>query len=143
MKFIALSFAATLVLTTGGVAAALCGVGRVIRGAAHRGDGPFQRVENVAHPDRLGRTAQLIAAVRAARAADGRTGAPRVIHFTPTGRVLDQAEVRRWSDAAEGAVLLCGRYEGIDQRFIDRHVTHQVSIGDFVLSGGEVAAWSR
>jgi tRNA (guanine37-N1)-methyltransferase len=37
-------------------------------------------------------------------------------------------------------VLLCGRYEGIDQRFIDRHVTHQISLGDFVLSGGELAA---
>jgi tRNA (guanine37-N1)-methyltransferase len=39
-----------------------------------------------------------------------------------------------------GAVLLCGRYEGIDQRFIDTHVTHQISLGDFVLSGGELAA---
>jgi len=37
-------------------------------------------------------------------------------------------------------VLICGRYEGIDQRFIDRHVTHQISLGDFVLSGGEIAA---
>jgi hypothetical protein len=37
-------------------------------------------------------------------------------------------------------VLLCGRYEGIDQRFIDTHVTHQISLGDFVLSGGELAA---
>ena len=37
-------------------------------------------------------------------------------------------------------MLICGRYEGIDQRFIDRHVTHQISLGDFVLSGGEIAA---
>jgi len=37
-------------------------------------------------------------------------------------------------------VLLCGRYEGIDQRFIDRHVTHELSLGDFVLSGGEIPA---
>ena len=39
-----------------------------------------------------------------------------------------------------GAVLVCGRYEGIDQRFIDARVTHQISLGDFVLSGGEIAA---
>ena len=42
--------------------------------------------------------------------------------------------------ASAGAVLLCGRYEGIDQRFIDAHVDVQISLGDFVLSGGEIAA---
>lgn len=62
-----------------------------------------------------------------------------VIHFTPTGRRLDQALVREMATGA-GAVLLCGRYEGIDQRVIDRHVTHEVSLGDFVLSGGELPA---
>jgi tRNA (guanine37-N1)-methyltransferase len=41
---------------------------------------------------------------------------------------------------ARGAVLLCGRYEGVDQRFIDSHVDVQISLGDFVLSGGELAA---
>jgi len=62
-----------------------------------------------------------------------------VVHFTPTGRRLDQALV---ADIATGpgAVLLCGRYEGIDQRFIDRHVTLEISLGDFVLSGGELPA---
>jgi tRNA (guanine37-N1)-methyltransferase len=52
---------------------------------------------------------------------------------------LNHAAVQSWADSA-GAVLLCGRYEGVDQRFIDRHVTHQISLGDFVLSGGEIAA---
>ena len=47
--------------------------------------------------------------------------------------------MERWS-ASTGAVLLCGRYEGIDQRFIDTHVDVQLSLGDFVLSGGEIAA---
>ena len=47
--------------------------------------------------------------------------------------------VEQWS-ASAGAVLVCGRYEGIDQRFIDTRVTHQLSLGDFVLSGGEIAA---
>jgi tRNA (guanine37-N1)-methyltransferase len=47
--------------------------------------------------------------------------------------------VAQWS-ASAGAVLLCGRYEGVDQRFIDACVDRQISLGDFVLSGGEIAA---
>jgi tRNA (guanine37-N1)-methyltransferase len=62
-----------------------------------------------------------------------------VVHFTPTGRRIDQAVVREFA-ASPGAVLLCGRYEGIDQRFIDRHVDIELSLGDFVLSGGELPA---
>lgn len=62
-----------------------------------------------------------------------------VVLFSPIGRKLDHAGVQAWS-ASPGAVLVCGRYEGIDQRFIDKHVDVQVSLGDFVLSGGEVAA---
>jgi tRNA (guanine37-N1)-methyltransferase len=64
---------------------------------------------------------------------------PAVVHFTPTGRRIDQAVVRAFAGAT-GAVLLCGRYEGIDQRVIDAHVTHELSLGDFVLSGGELPA---
>ena len=67
------------------------------------------------------------------------TARPSVIHFTPTGRRIDQALVGEFA-AGPGAVLLCGRYEGIDQRFLDRHVTHELSLGDFVLSGGELPA---
>jgi len=62
-----------------------------------------------------------------------------VVHFTPTGRRIEQAVVREFS-ASSGAILLCGRYEGIDQRFIDRHVDIELSLGDFVLSGGELPA---
>jgi tRNA (guanine37-N1)-methyltransferase len=62
-----------------------------------------------------------------------------LIHFTPAGRRLDQALVRELA-VGPGAVLLCGRYEGIDQRFLDRHVTLELSLGDFVLSGGELPA---
>lgn len=67
------------------------------------------------------------------------SSAIRVICFTPTGRRMDQALVRELA-AGPGAVLVCGRYEGIDQRFIDRHVDLEVSLGDFVLSGGELPA---
>lgn len=68
-----------------------------------------------------------------------RADAAPVILFSPVGKRLDHADVQRWS-ASRGAVLLCGRYEGIDQRFIDAHVDAQISLGDFVLSGGEVVA---
>lgn len=76
-----------------------------------------------------------IAAVRAERG-DGRLP---VLHFSPAGQRLDQALVREFA-AGPGAVLLCARYEGMDQRIIDRHVTHEVSLGDYVISGGELAA---
>ena len=62
-----------------------------------------------------------------------------VVLFSPSGLVLRHSMVSQWSDSA-GAVLICGRYEGLDQRFIDAFVTLQMSLGDFVLSGGEIAA---
>ncbi len=79
---------------------------------------------------------RAVAAVRAARA-DGTT--VPVVHFSPVGRRLDQAMVREFA-AGAGAALLCGRYEGVDQRLIDTQVTHEISLGDFVLSGGELPA---
>ena len=81
---------------------------------------------------------RALAAVRADEQA-GAQGARPVIHFTPTGRRIDQALVREMA-AGPGAVLLCGRYEGIDQRVLDRHVDLELSLGDFVLSGGELPA---
>ena len=81
---------------------------------------------------------RCLEAVRTDRAAEGDVQAPTVL-FSPIGQTLNHASVERWS-ASTGAVLLCGRYEGLDQRFIDTHVDHQISLGDFVLSGGEIAA---
>ncbi|HEX2543938.1 MAG TPA: tRNA (guanosine(37)-N1)-methyltransferase TrmD [Ramlibacter sp.] len=78
--------------------------------------------------------ARCIAAVRGQR-----TDAAPVVLFSPVGERLDHAGVERWS-ASQGGILLCGRYEGIDQRFIDTHVDVQLSLGDFVLSGGEIPA---
>ncbi|MDR2852021.1 MAG: tRNA (guanosine(37)-N1)-methyltransferase TrmD [Burkholderiaceae bacterium] len=106
--------------------------------------------------------AACLEAVRAARAADGQgnesgegsgvgsgageghghggSGATApVILFSPGGQGLNHRAVQRWATSA-GAILVCGRYEGIDQRFIDAYITHQISLGDFVLSGGEIAA---
>ena len=79
--------------------------------------------------------ALCLAAVRAERASAN----DPVVLFSPVGEVLNHAAVEGWS-ASQGAILICGRYEGIDQRLIDTFVTHQISLGDFVLSGGEVAA---
>ncbi|NYT36991.1 tRNA (guanosine(37)-N1)-methyltransferase TrmD [Allopusillimonas soli] len=62
-----------------------------------------------------------------------------VILLSPAGQVFDQARAQALA-SSDGAVLVCGRYEGVDQRFIDRCVTHEISLGDFVLSGGEIAA---
>jgi len=68
-----------------------------------------------------------------------RTDAAPVLLFSPIGKQLNHEMVQRWSQS-EGAILICGRYEGLDQRFIDQHVSEQISLGDFVLSGGEIAA---
>ena len=75
---------------------------------------------------------------QADRLACGAPAAP-VVLFSPVGGVLNHAAVEAWS-AGNGAVLICGRYEGLDQRFIEKHIDQQVSLGDFVLSGGEIAA---
>ncbi|MBY0455666.1 MAG: tRNA (guanosine(37)-N1)-methyltransferase TrmD [Burkholderiaceae bacterium] len=81
---------------------------------------------------------RCLAAIRAERAEAPECQAPLVL-FSPIGKALNHTAVAHWS-ASQGAILLCGRYEGIDQRFIDAHVDVQISLGDFVLSGGEIAA---
>jgi tRNA (guanine37-N1)-methyltransferase len=65
--------------------------------------------------------------------------APRLIYLSPQGRRLDQALVRELVNAP-GLVLLAGRYEGIDERLFARHALEEVSLGDYVLSGGELPA---
>lgn len=78
----------------------------------------------------------MTSAVAAARALA--PNAP-VIALTAQGKRFDQAMARELA-AQPGMILVCGRYEGFDQRFLDRGVEAEVSLGDFVLSGGEVAA---
>ena len=65
-------------------------------------------------------------------------GSP-VVYLSPQGRVFDQATATRYA-ALPGLVLLAGRYEGVDERLIEAHVDEELSLGDFVLSGGEIAA---
>lgn len=78
----------------------------------------------------------LVAAVRAAKAARG-DGAP-VVYLSPQGRRYDDRRAREL--AASGAILVCGRYEGVDERFVEACVDEELSVGDYVLSGGEPAA---
>lgn len=82
--------------------------------------------------------ARSIEKIRRERAGDDPIPAP-VVLFSPVGERLDHAAVAGFSGGA-GAILVCGRYEGIDQRFIDTFVDRQLSLGDFVVSGGEIAA---
>jgi tRNA (guanine37-N1)-methyltransferase len=65
---------------------------------------------------------------------------PRLIYLTPRGRPLQQAYVQAIADKREPILLLCGRYEGVDQRVIDKWQMEEVSIGDYVLSCGDIAA---
>ena len=62
-----------------------------------------------------------------------------IVYLSPRGRPFDQAMAQEWA-AAEGIILLCGRFEGVDQRVLDHWDIQEVSLGDFVLTGGEIAA---
>ncbi len=62
-----------------------------------------------------------------------------VIYLSPRGKPFDQAMARRFA-AADGLTMICGRFEGVDQRLLDHHAIEEVSLGDFVLTGGEIAA---
>jgi tRNA (guanine37-N1)-methyltransferase len=79
----------------------------------------------------------LRSAIRAAHAASNRQGP--VVYLSPQGRRLDQQGVKELS-ARSHLVLVAGRYEGIDERIIQRDIDEEWSVGDYVLSGGEVAA---
>lgn len=111
-------------------------------------DGNYRRVDDrpfgggpgmVMMAEPLTRALQAIRTERGDPAQGSGPNAVPVVLFSPVGGRLDHSAVEGWS-ASQGAVLICGRYEGIDQRFIDAHVDLQISLGDFVLSGGELAA---
>ena len=93
-------------------------------------------------PGMLMKTGPLSQAVLAAKAAAAQAAAgeqARVLYLSPQGRRLDQAGVRELA-ARRQLILLCGRYEGVDERVCESLVDEEWSLGDFVLSGGELAA---
>lgn len=83
----------------------------------------------------------LDAAIKEARRRQKSAGVdePRTIYLSPQGKRLDHATVKRLA-ALQGIVLLTGRYEGVDERLVRRQVDEEISLGDFVLSGGELPA---
>jgi tRNA (guanine37-N1)-methyltransferase len=104
------------------------------------GDAPHARVDDRPYGGGPGMVLlaepleRALAAIRVERAEP--VPAP-LVNFSPAGQALKQEALGGF---AAGAVLLCARYEGVDQRFIDRHVDLELSLGDFVLSGGEIPA---
>lgn len=69
----------------------------------------------------------------------GATGNWPIVYLSPRGKPFTQAMAQEWSKA-DGVTLLCGRFEGVDERVLDHYDVQEVSLGDFVLTGGEIAA---
>jgi tRNA (guanine37-N1)-methyltransferase len=82
---------------------------------------------------------KAIGAAQEQRRSTGQANRAAVIYLSPQGRPLTHGRVMELAEGS-GAILLCGRYEGVDERLLDRCVDEEVSLGDFVLSGGEIAA---
>jgi tRNA (guanine37-N1)-methyltransferase len=80
----------------------------------------------------------LARAIAAARQAS--RSPARVIYLSPQGQRFDQARARQLQEADQDLILIAGRYEGVDQRLLDEYVDEELSLGDFVISGGELAA---
>ncbi len=81
----------------------------------------------------------MLAAIDAAKSAQIPESKPHTIYMSPQGRTLNQERARELSKLS-GLIILCGHYKGIDQRIIDAHVDEELSIGDYVLTGGELPA---
>ena len=81
---------------------------------------------------------KVTAEISEARGASG-TRRPHVIFMSAQGRLFDQKRANELA-AMENVVIVCGHYKGVDQRFIDAHVDEEISVGDYVLSGGELPA---
>ncbi len=107
------------------------------------GEGKHRNVDD--NPAGGGAGMVLRADVLDAALAQAATGTPPdrtrwpVIYLSPRGKPFDQADAVRLS-RCDGITLLCGRFEGVDQRLLDHHAIEEISLGDFVLTGGEIAA---
>ena len=108
-------------------------------------DGTYRRVDDRPFgggPGMVMQAGPLEKAIVAAKAAQREAGLARsrVIYLSPQGAPLTHERVMALAAGEEGLILLCGRYEGVDERLIERCVDEEISIGDFVLSGGELPA---
>jgi len=94
-------------------------------------------------PGMLMKTEPLMAAIQAARvgmsADTGQQASPHVVYLSPQGAPMNQAKVLDLA-ARKQLIVLCGRYQGIDARVLEAEVDEEISLGDFIISGGELAA---
>lgn len=107
------------------------------------GEGRHRNVDDTPAGGGAGMVLRADVVDRALRAAMQDTPADRarwpVVYLSPRGRPFDQATARRFA-GCDGLTLLCGRFEGVDQRVLDHWGIEEVSLGDFVMTGGEIAA---
>ncbi len=93
----------------------------------------------VMRPDVLAAAIDAVTPVAASGTASGAGGDAPLIYLSPRGAPFDQARARQLSEAGS-ATFICGRFEGVDQRVLDARGVEEMSVGDYVLSGGELAA---
>lgn len=104
------------------------------------GEGKHRNVDDTPAGGGAGMVLRADVVAQALEAAAGGTKAPHpVIYLSPRGKPFDQSDARRFA-STNGITLLCGRFEGVDQRVLDHYNVEEVSLGDFVLTGGEIAA---
>jgi len=111
-----------------------------VRDIREHGAGRHRAVDDTPSGGGPGMVMRADVAAAAIDAARGCDAAPRpLIYLSPRGKPLTQARVRQLA-AGPGAILFCGRFEGLDERAIEARDMEEISLGDFVLSGGEIAA---
>ncbi|MES2770573.1 MAG: tRNA (guanosine(37)-N1)-methyltransferase TrmD [Pseudomonadota bacterium] len=108
-------------------------------------DNAYRRVDDRPYgggPGMLMLPTPLAASIAAAKTSQRQAGRARsqVIYLSPQGTPLSHQRVMQLAECQAGLILLCGRYEGIDERLLEECVDEEISIGDFVLSGGEIPA---
>ncbi len=102
------------------------------------GIGPHQKVDDTPYGGGAGMVMKPDVVSGAITAAKEQSPQAQLIHFTPRGEPLRQSILRELIQTP--LILLCGRYEAIDQRALDKHAPREISLGDFVLTGGDIPA---
>lgn len=105
------------------------------------GEGKHRTVDDTPYGGGAGMVMRADIVAAALREAKARTPGARVVYMGPAGRRFDQKKARELSALEGGLVVLCGHYEGVDERVLEAEVDEVISVGDFVLSGGENAAF--
>lgn len=103
-------------------------------------DPPHYKVDDAPYGGGAGMVLMAEPLARAVKEVKKEAPDAKVIYLTPKGKTLTQKIVKQKAQTDRNLILVCGRYEGIDQRFIDRYVDEEISIGDYILMGGELPA---